>query len=1124
MFREFAKDNVVLFDGGMGTSIQKLEIPEDKWNGRVGCNEVLNLTYPEIIEDIHTGFFKAGADVVETNTFGASRLVLSEYNLEDKVYDINFTAAKIARKAADKFENKFVAGSIGPGTKLPSLGQISFDDLYKMYEEQISGLIDGGVDLLLIETCQDLLQIKSALLAAFNTLNKKDKELPVMVSVTIEQNGTMLLGSDLSAVTTVLRDYPIFSLGINCAVGPDLMYEPLKQLSELWDRKISCIPNAGLPQNINGKFVYDLTPEKMAEIMADLCEKYGLDLIGGCCGTTYEHIAALRMVANSFKPKAKKRYEYKGEAASLYTSTKLMQSPPPTLIGERANANGSKAFRELLLKDDFDGMVNVAKEQEDAGAHLIDVCVAYAERNEVNDMSRFVSMINTALTIPIVIDSTEPLVIENALKRYAGKPVINSINFEDGGEKLHKILKIVKKFPAAVIALTIDEDGMAMTAEKKFQIAKRIYDVWTKDYELNPEDLIFDPLTFSIGSGDETLTFAAAETLNAIKMIKENLQGAKTVLGVSNVSFGLAPHSRHILNSVFLNEAVKCGLDMAIVNPAKVIPLSRISENEVTLCLDLIYGKEKALERFLDYFSKRVDESEDNKLAEKLTPEEQLKKKVLRGDKSGLEELLDELLKKYSPIDIINNILIVAMKEVGDLFGAGKMLLPFVLQSAEVMKKSVLYLENFMEKDDSENKGVIVLATVKGDVHDIGKNLVDIILSNNGYKVYNLGIKVSVEDMILKAKEVNADAIGMSGLLVKSTTVMKDNIDEIKRHNLKAKILLGGAALTEGFVKNECEPILPGQVFYCRDAFDALKYLEKKDDDNNNLIDKKSSRVEKIIVEEELDVRSDIKPVDSPPKPPFFGNAVVRNISFEDVVKFMNLYTLFYTRWSYKKKDMSDEEYNNLLKKVAYPELEKIKNTIVGENLCELSVAYGYYKVKSNGRYLLVYDNDEKHIATMKFPRQKKSPYLCVADYFHDLESDKFDILPIQLVTIGEKPVNYTKKLFNENKYKEYFLYHGFFTELTEALAEYWHHVIRKELGIENEDLSVEQILNMRYQGRRYSFGYPSCPDLEGNLIVHKLLNGKEIGVELTEGYEMVPEYTTSAIIVHHPEANYFVT
>lgn len=1124
MLRNYTSDKILLFDGGMGTTIQQYDIPSDKWSGKQGCNEILNLTYPELIEEIHTKFYEAGADIVETNSFGASRLVLSEYGLEDKVYEINLNAAKIARKAANKFKNKFVAGSIGPGTKLPSLSQISFDDLYKMYKEQILGLIDGGVDLLLIETCQDLLQVKSAVIAAFDLLDEKNLDIPVSVSVTIEQNGTMLLGTDLSAVTTVLRDYPIFSLGINCAVGPDLMYEPLSLLTKLWDRKISCIPNAGLPQNINGKFIYDLTPEKMAEIMADLCEKFNLDFIGGCCGTTYEHIAALRMVANSFKPKPKNKYEYQGEVSSLYTSTKLRQEPPPTLIGERANANGSKAFKELLIAEDFDGMLAVAKEQENNGAHLLDVCVAYAGRDETKDMAKFVSMLNNAINIPLVIDSTEPKVLEEALKRYAGKPVINSINLEDGGTKLHQILEIVKKHPAAVIALTIDEEGMAMTTEKKFEIAKKIYNIWTHDYNFNPEDIIFDPLTFSIGSGDETLKTAAKETLEAIKKIKNKLNGAKTVLGVSNVSFGLSPNAREVLNSVFLQEAVKYGLDLAIVNPAKIIPIHKINEKELNLCLDLIYNKDNALTNFLEYFSKRTDIKED-KDSINIPPEEQLKNKLISGDKSKLESLLDNLLVKYKPIEIINKILIPAMKEVGDLFGAGKMLLPFVLQSAEVMKKSVLYLEKFMDKKDDENKGVIVLATVKGDVHDIGKNLVDIILSNNGYKVYNLGIKVPVEEMIKKAKEVNADAIGMSGLLVKSTIVMKENIEEIRRSQLETKILLGGAALTEGYVKNECEPILKGKVFYCRDAFDAIKFLS----DNNGKSDEKITSVKNVkqnnvtINEEEIEMRSDIKPVGNPPKPPFYGTKIVKDIDFHEVVKFMNLNTLFNTRWSYKKKDMSDEEYTNLLKKVAYPELEKIKKNVTENKICNLQVAYGYFRVKSNGNYLLVFDENEKNVATIKFPRQKVEPYLCIADYFNDIESELYDVLPLQLVTIGDKAVEYTQSLFKSNKYKEYFLYHGFFTELTEALAEYWHSVIRKELNIEKENLSVEQILNMKYQGKRYSFGYPSCPDLEGNLLICNLLNSKEIGVTITENYEMVPEYSTSAVIVYHPEAKYFV-
>ncbi|MGA1863185.1 methionine synthase [Deferribacter thermophilus] len=1124
MLKDYAADKILLFDGGMGTTIQQYDIPADKWAGKQGCNEILNLTFPELIEEIHTKFFDAGADIVETNSFGASRLVLSEYGLEDKVYEINLKAAQIAKSAAKKFENKFVAGSIGPGTKLPSLSQISFDDLYKMYKEQISGLIDGGVDLLLIETCQDLLQIKAAIIAAFDILSEKQIELPVSVSVTIEQNGTMLLGTDLSAVTTVLRDYPIYSLGINCAIGPDMMYEPLNQLAKLWDRKISCIPNAGLPQNINGKFVYDLSPEKMAEIMADLCEKFNIDFIGGCCGTTYEHIAALRLVANSFKPKQKPKYSYTGEVASLYTSTKLRQDPPPSLIGERANANGSKAFRELLIADDFDGMLAVAKEQEAKGAHLLDVCVAYAGRNEVSDMSKFVSMLNNSLNIPLVIDSTEPKVIEEALKRYAGKPVINSINLEDGGVKLHQILNIVKKYPAAVIALTIDEEGMAMTADKKFEIAKRIYSIWTNEYNLNPEDLIFDPLTFSIGSGDEILKNAAKETLIAIKLIKENLLGAKTVLGISNVSFGLSVQSREVLNSVFLQEAVKCGLDLAIVNPAKIIPIHKINETELNLCLNLIYNKENALNDFLEYFSKHTKKI-DNEILENIPVEEQLKNKLISGDKSKLESILDQLLQSYKPIDIINNLLIPAMKEVGDLFGAGKMLLPFVLQSAEVMKKCVMYLEKFMDKKGEENKGVIVLATVKGDVHDIGKNLVDIILSNNGYKVYNLGIKVPVEEMIKKAKETNADAIGMSGLLVKSTIVMKENIEEIRRAGLDIKILLGGAALTEGYVKNECEPILKGKVFYCRDAFDAIKYLsqDKNHESFSTNIKKgvKETAVKDIEGDEEM--RSDIKPVDNPPVPPFYGTKVVTDISFDEVIKFMNLNTLFNTRWSYKKKDMLEEEYTNLLQKVAYPELEKIKSNVLENNLCDLKVSYGYFKVKSNGNYLLIFDENEDHISTIKFPRQKTEPYLCIADYFKDIESDTFDVLPIQLVTIGDNPVKYTEQLFKSDKYKEYFLYHGFFTELTEALAEYWHHIIRKELNIEKEDLSIEQILNMKYQGKRYSFGYPSCPDLEGNALICKLLKAKELGVSITENYEMVPEYSTSAVIVHHPEAKYFV-
>lgn len=1113
-FRTYAKENIVIFDGAMGTTIQNYELSEKEFGGYPGCNEYLNICNENIIYEIHTNFLKAGAKVLETNTFGGTRLVLSEYGLEDKVYEINFKGAQIARRAADKFGG-FVAGSIGPGTKLPSLGHISYDDLYQMYKEQADALIDGGVDLFIIETCQDILQIKSAINAIFDTMKGKNIDLPIMVSVTLEQNGTMLLGSDISAVIASLADYPIFSLGINCSLGPDMMERFLADFRANFKSRISCIPNAGLPETINGKFVYNMTPDKMADIMYDLVKKYDIDIVGGCCGTTYEHIKKIREKLGALKPSIKDdNFSSKGLVSSLYTSTNLTQDPPPTLIGERANANGSKAFRELLLKDDFEGMLKIAKDQEGA-SHLIDVCVAYAGRDEIKDISKFVSMLNQKLIAPIVIDSTDPNAILESLKRYAGKPVINSINLEDGGEKLHQILKIVKKFPAAVIALTIDENGMAMDATSKFNIAKRIYDIWVNEYNLKPEDLIFDPLTFSIGSGDKTLTYAALETIKAIKTIKENLKGVKTVLGVSNVSFGLSAHSRTILNSVFLSRAVKAGLDMAIVHSVKVIPEANINPEELKLCNDLIDGKENALERFIEYFSKSEGNFKDKTVDENLTDEEKIESKLIKGDLTNLEEVLDSLLLKYEPVYIINKILMPAMQHVGELFGSGKMLLPFVLQSAEVMKKSVNYLEKFMEKNTAEVKGKVVLATVKGDVHDIGKNLVDIILSNNGYKVYNLGIKVDVEDMIKKALEVQADAIGMSGLLVKSTLIMKENIQEISKHNMNLKILLGGAALTEGFVANECEPIIPGAVFYCRDAFNAINYLSG-DNKELNKLKKTDSKKNEIVktVSTRIDRVYDIKIY-----PPFIGYKIVEDININEFVKYINKYTLFTTRWGFKKNNMTESEYDEILKN-ANNTFNQMLETVIKENIITPKVSYGYFYCKAENNSLKIYDESKSELAIFKFPRQSKAPYLCLSDYF---KANEFDILPMQLVTIGEKTVDFCQKLHKESKYKDYFLYHGLFTEITEGLAEYWHLKIRKELKIDNEyDKNIESILRQKYQGKRYSFGYPSCPDLQGNEIIGKLLNMQSIGVNLTETFLMVPEFSTSAIILYNPKAEYF--
>lgn len=1121
-FLKFAEGKIVLFDGGMGTTIQTYEIGSEIWNGKNGCNEYLNISAPSIIEEIHTKFLEAGADVLETNSFGGTRLVLSEYGLEEMVYEINFEAARIARRAANKF-GKFVAGSIGPGTKLASLGHISYDDLKYMYEEQISALIDGGIDLVIIETCQDMLQIKAAINACRDIFDKKNINLPIMVSVTVETNGTMLTGSDLSAVAATIGSYPIYSLGINCALGPDMMYEHLNNLSKNWGGRMSCIPNAGLPKNINGKFIYDMPPERMGSIVKDLLKQFPISIVGGCCGTTYEHIREIRKVCDVMTAPLPDRFSINGLVSSIYSSSSIEQSPPPALIGERANANGSKAFRELLLKDNFDGMLKVVKDQEDEAAHFVDICVAYAGRDEKRDMSRFISMVNRMVTIPAVIDTTEPDVLEEALKRYTGKPIINSINFEDGGKKLHMVLNLVKRFPAAVIGLTIDEDGMAMTAKKKFHIAERIYKVWTEEYQLAPEELIIDPLTFSIGSGDETLIFAAVETLNAIKVIKERLKGVKTVLGLSNVSFGLSPKSRVVLNSVFLKKAVDVGLDMAIVHASKILPEDSIAADEFRLAEDLIFGKEGSLQRFIEYFSGKSEEVVESNILE-LSEEELLIVKLKKGDKTDLESVLDKLLKKYTPYDIINKILMNGMQEIGELFGQGKMLLPFVLQSAEVMKRSVSYLENFMEKSSTEPKGKIVLATVKGDVHDIGKNLVEIILSNNGYRVYNLGIKVPVEDMIEKAIEVGADAIGMSGLLVKSTIIMKENLEEMKRRGLNLKVLLGGAALTEGYVKNECVPAYEGEVYYCRDAFSAINYLqdgnvrdlivniseEKKD---NNKIDPK------IDIDVKHDFSSNIVPL-----PPFFGVKKVTDINFEDVEKLLNKRTLWTNRWGYKKlKEQSVHDYEKLINEEVVVNYNKVVETVKRDSLVDFIVKYGYFRVVGDKNSLIIFNEDGIEITKLDFPRQKKEPYLCISDYFKDISKGIMDILPIQIVTLGNKPVEFLRKL-KDSSYKDYFLYHGFFTELTEALAEYWHRVIRFELGItESEPHSSEGILSNKYRGLRYSFGYPSCPELEGNGIIANLLGIDEIGVEVTETFQMVPEFTTSAIIVHSDKAKYFV-
>ncbi len=1114
--KEFAKNNIVIFDGAMGTSIQKINISEEIWQGKNGCNEFLCISSPEIIYNIHKDYFDAGANVAVTNTFGAIKSVLSEYGLEDKVVEINRKAVEIARNAAGGKENTFISLSIGPGTKLASLGHTSYSSLYEQYLQQAECV---DVDLYNIETAQDILQLKAAINACKEANRRKNTDTPILVSFTVENTYTLLTGSDISAISAVMSGMPIFALGLNCAMGPDMMEPAIASLSNIWNGNIYISPNAGMPETIDGKTIYPMNDEKFTSIIKNLMDKYPISMVGGCCGTDKSHIKMLSEIASGRKVPQRVEKSYNGEAASLFTAVSLEQNPKPAMIGERANATGSKAFRETLLAEDIDGITAICKNQEET-AHFIDLSLAYAGRNEIEDYKNIVPVLNSMLMAPLVIDSTDPETVKASLERYSGKPIINSINFEDGGAKLHKMLNVVKDHPACVVALTIDEEGMAVTAEKKFQIAKRIYDTWINEYHFRAEDLIIDTLTFSIGSGDETLTNAAVETLEAIKLIKENLKGVKTTLGVSNVSFGLSPASRQILNSVFLHEAVKAGLDTAIVHASKLTPIANLSQDDVEHCLDLIYARDNALPNFIEHFANaKIDKEEIN---QNLPPLELLPLKIIKGDKTELENIILSILENHKAEDIINNILFPAMQQVGDMFGEGKMLLPFVLKSAETMKAAVSILEPYLEKQEGTSKGEIVIATVAGDVHDIGKNLVDIIMSNNGFHVHNLGIKVPVSQMIQKAKEVGANAIGMSGLLVKSTLIMKENIEEIAKELPDVKIMLGGAALTNKFVNESCAPIMPDKVYYCKDAFDNISAMDgskqaaKHKVVENNIIE---------IIEEKpagKEKRADILKLDKNniPVPPFYDTKVI-NVDIFEVYKYLNKNFLFSNIWGYKKKDLSCEEYNFLINGTVIPELNNLFKDITNKKATEPKAVYGYFKCRSINNSIEVYTKDDVLFHTFNFPDSKASPKYSLADFIAS-SGEYYDVLPMQIVTLGEKPAQYCAELFKNNDYKNYYMAHGLFTELTEALAEYVHRIIRKELNIiDKSNDTPENAVAGKYRSKRFSFGYPLCPDIENNSIIANILQSERIGVTLSQSNQMHPEYSTSAFIIHHPNIKY---
>ncbi|MDJ0576017.1 MAG: methionine synthase [Xenococcaceae cyanobacterium MO_234.B1] len=1168
---------VLVFDGAMGTNLQVQNLTAEDFGGAEyeGCNEYLVHTKPEAVEKVHRGFLEAGADVIETDTFGGTSIVLAEYDLADQAYYLNKTAAELAKRVATEYSTlekpRFVAGSMGPGTKLPTLGHIDFDPLKNAYMEQAEGLYDGGADLLLVETCQDVLQIKAALNAIEEVFAKKGDRLPLMVSVTMEQMGTMLVGTEIDAALAILEPYPIDILGLNCATGPDLMKDHIKYLSEHSPFIISCIPNAGLPENVGGQAHYKLTPMELRMALMHFVEDLGVQIVGGCCGTRFDHIKALAEMTQDLKPKERHPH-YEPSAASIYSTQPYIQDNSFLIVGERLNASGSKKCRTLLNAEDWDSLVSMAKAQVKEGAHVLDVNVDYVGRDGEKDMHELASRLVNNVTLPLMLDSTEWTKMEAGLKVAGGKCILNSTNYEDGEERFYQVLDLAKKYGAGVVIGTIDEDGMGRTANKKFEIAQRAYNA-AIEYGIPAHEIFFDPLALPVSTGIEEDRENGKATVEAIKRIREELPGCHILLGVSNVSFGLNSAARQVLNSVFLHECMAVGLDSAIVSASKILPLSKIDEEHQKVCQDLIYDRREfdgdictydPLGKLTEIFAgKKAKKSEA--VDKNLPIEERLKCHIIDGERIGLEEALNEAMQDYPPLDIINTFLLDGMKVVGELFGSGQMQLPFVLQSAQTMKAAVAHLEPFMDQEEANGsgKGTFVIATVKGDVHDIGKNLVDIILSNNGYKVINLGIKQPVENIIQAYEENNADCIAMSGLLVKSTAFMKDNLEVFNERGITVPVILGGAALTPKFVNQDCQNTYKGKVIYGKDAFADLHFMDKLmpakaegnwDDikgflDGLHLTDSSQNggqeeqpfageNRDKIFVDEAtkkeeplvIDTRrSDAVSLDiERPTPPFWGTKILQanDISIEEVFPYLDLQALFVGQWQFRKpKEQSREEYDEFLQAKVHPILEEWKEKVVAENLLHPTVIYGYFPCNAEGNTLYVYDpgDTSKLLTTFEFPRQKSGKRLCIADFFATKESGKIDVFPMQAVTVGEIGTEYAQKLFKSDQYTDYLYYHGLAVQMAEALAEWTHARIRRELGFAAEDSdNIRDILQQRYRGSRYSFGYPACPNIQDQYKQLDLLDTSGINMYMDESEQLYPEQSTTAIISYHPVARYF--
>ncbi|AJE86620.1 MULTISPECIES: methionine synthase [Streptomyces] len=1150
-FREALATRVVVADGAMGTMLQAQDPSLDDFQNLEGCNEILNITRPDIVRTVHEEYFAVGVDCVETNTFGANHAALGEYDIPERVYELSEAGVRIAREVADEFtlstgQQRWVLGSMGPGTKLPTLGHAPYTTLRDAYQQNAEGMIAGGADALLVETTQDLLQTKAAILGARRALEATGTDLPLICSVTVETTGTMLLGSEIGAALTALEPLGIDMIGLNCATGPAEMSEHLRYLARHSRIPLACMPNAGLPVLGKDGAHYPLTAPELADAQETFVQEYGLSLVGGCCGTTPEH---LRQVVERVRGEVPAERTPRPEpgAASLYQTVPFRQDTAYLAIGERTNANGSKKFRTAMLEGRWDDCVEMARDQIREGAHMLDLCVDYVGRDGAADMAELAGRFATASTLPIVLDSTEIEVIRAGLEKLGGRAVINSVNYEDGDgpeSRFAKVTALAREHGAALMALTIDEEGQARTVEHKVAIAERIIEDLTGNWGIHESDILIDTLTFTICTGQEESRKDGVHTIEAIRELKRRHPDVQTTLGLSNISFGLNPAARIVLNSVFLDECVKAGLDSAIVHASKILPIARLEEEQVQVARDLIYDRRAEgydpLQRLLELFEGVDTKSMKAGKAEELAAlplGERLERRIIDGERNGLEADLDEALETRPALDIVNETLLNGMKVVGELFGSGQMQLPFVLQSAEVMKSAVAHLEPHMEKSDSQGKGTIVLATVRGDVHDIGKNLVDIILSNNGYNVVNLGIKQPVAAILDAAEEHSADVIGMSGLLVKSTVIMKENLEELNQRGMAADfpVILGGAALTRAYVEQDLHEIYQGEVRYARDAFEGLRLMDaliavKRGVPGAQLPELKQRRVRAAaatVVEErpeEGTVRSDVATDNPVPAPPFRGTRVVKGIQLADYASWLDEGALFKGQWGLKQARTGEgPSYEELVESEGRPRLRGWLDKLQRENLLEAAVVYGYFPCVSKGDDLIILGEDGAERTRFTFPRQRRGRRLCLADFFRPEESGETDVIGLQVVTVGSRIGESTAELFAANAYRDYLELHGLSVQLAEALAEYWHARVRSELGFAGEDPeAMEDMFALKYRGARFSLGYGACPDLEDRAKIAELLEPERIGVELSEEFQLHPEQSTDALVIHHPEAKYF--